>query len=208
MAREVRIYIAFLLPITCARPSVPYIRCLSLLLPSLVRVFSILNFKSRLILFNSRLLFLIRIFHRFRQYISTIIQIYTPIYTRLVPYFTYPCQICSIGQLYAFASRSHAYTCIDCENCRVFAIENAAYHLRFVTFIPSSWHLSTFTSIFFSFFSFFCLYIFYIFVLSLYIRIFSIIIFPTILHLFFWAFDLTAYADQRTSPFRLCFFPV
>lgn len=196
MAREVRIYIAFLLPITCARPSAPYIRRLSLLLPPLVRVSSILNFKSHLssYLIQDFLFFLILpIFHRFRQYVSTIIQIY--------PYFIYPCQICSVGQLYAFASRTHAYTRIDCGKCRVFAIENTAYHLRFVTFIPSFRHLSTFTSIFFFFLSFFSF---------LYIPIFSIIILPTVLHLFFRdfrAFDLAAYADQRTSPFRLCFFP-
>lgn len=155
MAREVRIYIAFLLPITCARPSAPYIRRLSLLLPPLVRVSSILNFKSHLssYLIQDFLFFLILpIFHRFRQYVSTIIQIY--------PYFIYPCQICSVGQLYAFASRTHAYTRIDCGKCRVFAIENTAYHLRFVTFIPSFRHLSTFTSIFFFSFPFFRFYIF------------------------------------------------
>lgn len=156
MAREVRIYIAFLLPITCARPSAPYIRRLSLLLPPLVRVSSILNFKSHLssYLIQDFLFFLILpIFHRFQQYVSTIIQIY--------PYFIYPCQICSVGQLYAFASRTHAYTRIDCGKCRVFAIENTAYHLLFCyvyPFVPTSVHVHVY--IFFFSFPFFRFYIF------------------------------------------------
>lgn len=176
MAREVRIYIAFLLPIIYTQPSVPYMRRLSLLLPPLVRVSSSLNFKSHLIPSNPRFSF------PNPPYFSSFLNIYlnnhSNVYTRLVPYFTYPCQICSVGQLYAFASRTHAYTRIDCGKCRVFAIENAAYHLRFVTFILSSRHLSTFTSIFFSFsFFFFSLYP------SLYIRIFSIIVLPTVPHI-------------------------
>ena len=75
-----------------------------------------LNFKSRLILFNPRLSSPNPYFSSFFHNTSRQSSKYTPIYTRLVPYFTYPCQICSIGQLYAFASRTHAYTCIDCES--------------------------------------------------------------------------------------------